>query len=196
MFGFLINFLFLLAESSGSAAEKGGWLGWWYENVDPYMNYPGFELWRFINLAIFFSIIAYLIKKPLSESFKAKREVIRAELIKAEAEKKAAVARLAESEAKIAGLESEKAEVIRHAKAEAEAEKERLKAELESEIKRLRSQADGEIHRKLQQEQARLKRFTAEESIRLAEEKIRQAMSAETDAKLVRANIESIGGMR
>jgi len=171
-------------------------LGWWYENVDPYMNYPGFEAWRFLNLIIFFSIMAYLLKKPLSSSFKAKREVIRAELIKAEEERKAAVAKLAEAEASLARVDTERNAVIEEAHAGADAEKARIEAEVASESKRLREQAEGEINRKAQQVKAKLRRFSAEESIRLAELKIRQAMSTETDSRLVKANIKSIGGMK
>lgn len=196
MLGFAISFLYILAESAAAGDHGGGWLAWWYENVDPYMNYPGFEAWRFINLLIFFGILLYLIKKPLSEAFKAKREKIRAELIRAEEEKKAAVAKLSEAEAKLARLEIEQAALVEEARAEAAAEKTRIKEEIESESRRLRTQAEGEVLRKSQQVRKQLKRFSAEESIRLAEEKIRLAMSAETDAKLVKANIESIGGMR
>ncbi|HUF04749.1 MAG TPA: ATP synthase F0 subunit B [Aridibacter sp.] len=195
MLGFAISFLYILAESA-PAGDQGGALAWWYENVDPYMNYPGFEAWRFINLIIFFGILAYLIKRPLSDAFKAKREKIRAELIRAEEEKKEATARLAEAEAKLARLDTEQAALVEDARADALAENSRIKVEIESESKRLRSQAEGEVLRKSQQVRKQLKRFSAEESIRLAEEKIRRAMSAETDRKLVKANIESIGGMR
>ena len=195
MFGFVISFLAFFAESA-AGDHGGGAMGWWYENVDPYMNYPGFEAWRFINLIIFFSVLTYLLKKPLSGAFKAKREVIRAELIKAEEEKKAAISKLAEAEARLARLDAEKAAVLEEARSEAQAERARIEAEIEAESKRLRGQAEGEVNRKSQQVKAKLKRFSTEESIRLAEEKIRQAMSAETDSRLVKANIESIGGMR
>jgi hypothetical protein len=40
-----------------------------------------------------------------------------------------------------------------------------------------------------------LRRFSAEESIRLAEEKIRRDINEEQDARLVQANIQSIGGL-
>lgn len=195
MLGFAISTLLIFAEAA-APAEPGGWLDSWNKYVDPYMNYPGFEAWRFINLIIFFGVLAYLIKRPLSEAYKAKREKIRAELIRAEEEKKAAVAKLAEAEARLAKLDMEQAALVEEARAEAAAEKDRIRVEIESESKRLRSQAEGEVLRKSQQIRKQLKRFSAEESIRLAEEKIRRAMSAETDRKLVKANIDSIGGMR
>ncbi len=195
MLTFLSNLILLFAEGGGAAAESGGFMAWWYKNADPYLNYPGFEIWRFINLAIFIAIMVYLLKKPLSEAFKAKREAIRADLIKAEEERQAALAKLSEVEIKLERLDSEKSEVAVNAKAEAEAERQRLSEEAETDAMRLREQAENEITRKSQQVRSKLRRFSAEESIRLAEEKIKQKMNTQKDAELVRANIQSIGGM-
>ncbi len=195
MLVFLSNFILFLAESGGTG-EKSGAMAWWMKNADPYLNYPGFEIWRFINLAIFVAFLAYVLKKPLTEAFKAKREAIRADLIRAEEERQAALARLTEAESKLARIDLDREEIIENAKAEAEAEKLRLAQEAEMDEKRLRQQAENEIDRKTQQVRSQLRRFSAEESIRLAEEKIRQAMDPQKDAELVRANIQSIGGMK
>ncbi|MGI8669426.1 MAG: hypothetical protein ACR2J3_06180 [Aridibacter sp.] len=195
MLAFLSNLILLFAEGGGATAERGRFMTWWYENADPYLNYPGFEVWRFINLAIFIAIMVYLLKKPLSEAFKAKREAIRAELIKAEEERQAALLKLKDVETKLERLDSEKSEVAVNAKAEAEAERKRLAAEAETDAVRLREQAENEINRKSQQVRSKLRRFSAEESIRLAEEKIKQAMNVQKDEELVKANIQSIGGM-
>lgn len=194
MLAVILNFLVLFAEGA-SAASEGGWLDKWNRNVDPYMNYPGFEAWRFINLIIFFSLLVYILKRPLSEAFKARREAIRADLIRAEEERKAAIARLAESEAKLAGLDTDRTTVMAHAKAEAEAERERIEEEARNDARRLREQAESEVARKTAQVRSKLKRFSAEESIRLAEEKIRGAMNNDVDSRLVEANIRSIGGL-
>jgi F-type H+-transporting ATPase subunit b len=187
MLAFIYSFILILAEP-----EKGG--GWW-EKAAPYLNYPGFEAWKFLNLTIFICIMVYLLKKPLSEAFKAKRETIRAELIKAEEEKQAALAKLTTAEAKIARIESESDEIVEKAKQEAKEEKARIAREAEDEIKRLEAQAANEIERKSQQVRAELRRFSAEESVRLAEEKIKKSINAKKDAELVKANIKSIGGL-
>jgi len=81
------------------------------------------------------------------------------------------------------------------AEQEAAAEKSRITEQTEFEINKLREQAIGEIERKNQLARLELRRFSAEESIRLAEEKIRREINPEKDARLVRANIESIGGL-
>jgi ATP synthase F0 subunit b len=173
----------------------GGDSGGYAKFFNEYLNYPGFEAWKFINLAIFIAIMVYLLKKPLSSAFKAKRDVIRAELIKAEEEKQAALAKLAEAESKLSQLDAEANKIIEKAQSDAEAEKLRIAEQAEFEAKRLRDQANSEIERKTKQVKNELKRFSAEESVRLAEAKIRKSMNATLDEKLVKAGIKSIGGL-
>lgn len=191
MLAFIHSFILIFAEEAGHGATSGGW----WQKAEPYLNYPGFEAWKFLNLAIFAYIMYRLLSKPLSAAFKAKREAIRADLIKAEEEKQAALAQLTGVEAKLARLESESEEVVERAKEEAKAEKNRITKETNEEVKRLQSQSAGEIERKTQQVRAELRRFSAEESIRLAEEKLKAQLDAKKDAGLVKAGINAIGGL-
>ena len=188
MLGFIYSFALMLSSD-------GGGHGGFAEFYEKYFNYPGFELWKFINLGIFVALMVYLLKKPLSEAFKAKREAIRAELIKAEEEKQAALLQLTSAEAKLAALETEKAAVLKKANEEAEAEKRRLVEQTKSEIGKLRDQTAGEVSRLSKQTRAQLRKFSAEESIRLAEEKLRAQIDASKDAQLIKAGITSIGGL-
>ena len=94
MFAFITSFLLLLAEASHKESA-------FTKFYNEYFNIPGFEAWKFLNLAIFIALMVYVAKKPLSEAFKAKRELIRSELIKAEEEKQAALAKLTAAEAKL-----------------------------------------------------------------------------------------------
>lgn len=185
------TFNFILAAAAPSGGEPGGFMDFY----NHYLNFPGFEAWRFFNLAIFLGILIYLLKKPLTAAFKAKRETIRAELIQAEAEKQAALAQLTSTEAKFANLEAEAQTVRRRAEQEAEAEKTRIGEQTEFETAKLREQAMNEIERKNQLARLELRRFSAEESIRLAEEKIKAKITQETDARLVKSSIQSIGGL-
>jgi F-type H+-transporting ATPase subunit b len=193
MLAFISSILLLTAETGGhaAAASEGG-VQSFYDN---YLNIPGFEAWKFINLTIFVLVLVYILRKPLSDAFKAKREAIRAELIRAEAEKQAALAQLTATEAKLAALEQEKAAVLQRAQDEAAAEKQRILDEAESEARRLRQQTEAELARLSQQARAELRRLSAEESIRLAEQKLRSQMNAEKDGRLVKASIDAIGGL-
>jgi F0F1-type ATP synthase membrane subunit b/b' len=183
----LSTFILLLSEPAGG--------GTWAHIYENYLNVPGFEAWKFLNLFVFLAVMFYLLKTPLSEGFKAKREAIRADLIKAEQEKKAALAQLTAAEARLAQLGSEKEAVLQKAREEAAADKRHLTEMTESEIKRMTEQVEGELARLDYQIRAELRRFSAEESIRLAEQKLRSRIDAANDARLVKANIQEIGGL-
>lgn len=188
MLAFINNFiLFFAAESQ----DGGGFINFY----NTYLNYPGFEAWKFLNLAIFIGILGYLLKKPLSDAFKAKRDAIRAELIRAEEEKQAALKQLTGAEAKLAALESETEALHKQAALEAQVEKERIARQAADEAERLRQQAAAELVRLNSITRLELRRFSAEESIKLAEEKIKNTINTEKDARLVKANIQSIGGL-
>lgn len=186
MFAFLTSSILLLAAEGGEGGFKGFYNEWF--------NIPGFELWKFINLALFMALMVYLVKKPLGEAFKARREQIRAELIKAEAEKQAALAKLTSAEAKLAQLDTEKENILKKAKDEAAFEKKRLADQTKSDIARLAQQSAADLERLSKQSLAELRRFSAEESIRLAKAKLRERIDASADARLVKASVSEIGG--
>jgi len=189
MLVFINSFVLLLAETAGN--EKTGFAAFY----DNYLNIPGFEAWKFINLAIFVAIAVYLGKKKLTPKFIAKREAIRADLIRAEEEKQTALTQLTSAEAKLVVLEQEKAAILQRARDEVAAEKQRIIAEAEAEVLKMRQQSESEIARLAQQTHNELRRLSAEESIRLAEEKLRSRVDAQSDGRLVKASIDAIGGL-
>ena len=192
MLAIIYSFLLLFSEPVHSTGGESSFSHIW----NTYFNYPGFEAWKFVNLAIFVGLMIYLLKKPLSETFRAKREVIRAEIIKAEAEKQAALKKLTETEVKLARLNIEVSTIKDRAAQEATAEKNRIIEQTEAEITKLREQANNEIERTSKQTKNELRKFSAEESIRLAEEMIKSKINPEIDAKIVKTGIESIGGLK
>lgn len=191
MFVFIAGLLGLFAEGAHSS---GSWAAFKHFYND-FFNYPGFEAWKFVNLAIFIAIMVRLVKTPLSETFKAKRESIRAVLIKAEKDRQEALSQLTSAEGKLAQLETDKATVLQKAKEEAEFEKNRLLEQTRMDIERLRHQSEAELTRLANQSRSNLRRFSAEESIRIAQEKLRTQIDLGTDARLVKANLSEIGGL-
>ncbi|MBV6494989.1 MAG: hypothetical protein DYH05_08530 [Acidobacteria bacterium ACB1] len=174
-----------------SAAPHGAGGGFYNE----WMNIPGFEAWKFVNLAIFVAAMTFILRKRLSEGFKQKREEIRADLIRAENEKKAALERLTEIEGKIAQKDTEKATIIARAKAEAEADEKELSDLTAADTARIKGQAQAELTRLANQSRSALRRFSAEESVRIAEERLRSQIDGAVDARLIKNGIAEIGGM-
>ncbi len=188
MFALVTNFFLLLAEATH--AQSG-----FTKFYNQYFNIPGFEAWKFLNLAIFMGLMVYVLKKPLGVAFKTKRDAIRSELIKAAEEKKAALDKLTIAEGKLAQLETEKENILQKARDEAAEEKKRLAEQTKLEIDRLKQQSAAELARISNQTRSELRRFSAEQSIRLAEEKLRAQIDGSVDARLVKAGIQEIGGL-
>lgn len=159
----------------------------------PWWDYPGLEFWKFLNLIIFVVVMIYLVRKPLTNALRARREGIRQDLQKAKAERDEALAKLAEVDARLARLDSEVAGIWEKAKAEAEAERERIKRETEAEMLKLREQTQREIEGAGKVARQKLRRFAAQQSVKLAEEIIRRDIRPEDDARLMRLNVEELG---
>lgn len=162
-------------------------------------NYPGFELWRFVNLLIFVICGFYLHRRlggPIREALRSRGEGIKRELMRAQEEKDRALAKLSEVEARFAGLDSEVATIEAKARREAAAEQERISIATEQEITKIREQAKREIESAGKAARLELRRFAATESVRLAEDILRVEIGPADDRRLTTQNVENLRGSR
>jgi F0F1-type ATP synthase membrane subunit b/b' len=182
MFLFLIIHNFLPAFSGADATP------WW--------DYPGFELWKFANLAVFVAVMVYILtrKAKLGEVFQARREGIKLELAKARQERDEALAKLKEVEERLARLDTEVSAIKERSLLEAAEERERIASSTRTEISKLSEQALREIESAGKAAKKELRRYAAEQSVHLAEEIVRREMRPEDDARLIANNIEELGG--
>jgi F-type H+-transporting ATPase subunit b len=167
-----------------------------WTRLEPYLDYPGFEAWKFVNLAIFVGAMILILtrKVKLGEAFRNRREGIKRELVRAQAERDAALAKLKEVEERLTRLTSEVAAIREQSKREAAEERERIARSTETEIVKLGQQAQREIESAGKAAKKELRRYTAEQSVRLAEEMIRREIKPEDDARLISRDIEELGG--
>ena len=166
------------------------------EGEAPWWNQPGLEVWKFVNLFIFIAVLAYILRRPLSEAFRARREGIRRDLMRAQEERNAALAKLEEVEARLSHLDSEVTNIRTQSAKEAAEERERIRLATEAEIEKLREQSRREIESAGKAARQDLRAFAAEQSVRLAEEIIRRDMRPEDDTRLINLEIEELGGAR
>jgi F0F1-type ATP synthase membrane subunit b/b' len=177
------NIFILLSEAGGAEAAP-----WW--------NKPGLEVWKFLNLFIFVGALVYILKRPLSEAMRARREGIRRDLMRAQEERNAALAKLEEVEARLARLDEEVRSVREQSQREAAEERERIRRTTEEEAQKMSEQARREIESAGKAARQELRQYTAEQSVRLAEEVIRREMRPEDDARLVNLQVEELGGVK
>jgi F0F1-type ATP synthase membrane subunit b/b' len=166
------------------------------EGRTSWLNYPGWEAWKFFNLLVFVGVLVYFLRRPLSESLVARRESIRRELMRAQEESKAARAKLEEIESRLSRLDAEVELVRAQAEKEAVEEQERIARATEDEMRRLREQAQREIEGAGKSARQDLRRYAAEQSVRMAEELIRRDMRGDDDARLMGEYVEELGGIR
>ena len=171
-------------------------LHWLPDSLDPWLNYPGLELWKFVNLVIFLICGLYLHRRfgrPVREALRSRGERIKHDLARAQEERNQALAKLAEVEARFADLDAEVTAIKERAKLEGEAERERIKIATEEEISRIREQAKREIESAGKAARHELRRFAATESVRLAEEILKIEIGPDDDARLTRQSLRELG---
>ena len=164
------------------------------EGDTPWWNYPGFELWKFVNLAIFVAVLIFILKRKTGEAFRTRRETIKRDLARAEQERDAAVAKLKEVEERLTRLDSEVAAISEQSKREAAEERERIAKATEVEMAKLGEQAKREIDSAGKAAKFELRRYAAETSVRLAEDVIRRELNSDDHARLIDRNVEELGG--
>lgn len=163
---------------------------------EKYINQPGFEVWKFLNLFLFIGVMIYILRRPLSTALQARRESIRRELMKAQEERNAALAKLQEVEERLSHLNDEIEKLKMRAQIEAQEEHERIKRATEDEMRKLREQAQREIEMQTRAAKKELREYAAERTVRLAEEMIRQDLNSEKDAQLATQYVSALGGLK
>ena len=156
-------------------------------------NYPGLELWKFANLAIFTGVGIYILRKPISQALQSRRGAIQQELINAQNERDQALGRVAEADSMLSGLDDDVRKVEQQAREEVTSERQRITASTEREIEKLKLQAQREMETADKLARKELREFLAEKSVQMARESIRTQMRPEDDTALIR---ESIGELR
>jgi F-type H+-transporting ATPase subunit b len=158
-----------------------------------FANYPGLELWKFLNLAIFITVGYVILRKPISGALAARGEKIKQELEKAKAEAEVASHQLAESESLLAHVEDDIKEIRVNVEQEADAERQRQAAAGEQEIQRLKAQADRELETARKVVHKELRNFLASRSLAIATQSVRNELRPEDDLRLIK---ERIGELR
>ena len=154
-----------------------------------WFNYPGLELWKFLNLAIFTTAALYVLRKPISAKLSARGQTIKQELVAAQAEREQALARVSEAEDLLSRVDEHVSTIHKQAQQEATAEKERLAAAAATEIEKLKQQAQRETDAADKLARKGLRRFLAQRSVELARESVRGQIRPEDDTLLIKDNI-------
>src|SRR2546423_3985435 len=158
-----------------------------------WLNYPGLEVWKFLNLAIFLIAAIFVLRRKINEALLARAEAIKQELLAAQKEREKALAQLAEAESRLSRVDEDVHLIQEQTQREAEAERQRLAASTEREIEKLEQQAQREIETADKVARKELRQYLTQRSIELAREAVKSQMRPEDDTFLIS---EGIGELR
>lgn len=158
-----------------------------------WLDYPGIELWKFVNLAIFVALGIYILRRPISGALAGRGEAIKRELIEAQEQKARALAKMAEADSLLSRLDTDVRAVQENSRQEVESERDRLAAAASREIEKLRQQGEREVDTAAKVARKSLRQFLAQKSIEFARHKVRTQIRPEEDRQLIE---NSIGELR
>jgi F-type H+-transporting ATPase subunit b len=152
------------------------------------------EVWKWANFLLLAAGLGYLIGKNAGPFFESRSSKIREGLAGAEQKRQEADARVAEVEARLAGLEGAITELREESERFAAAEKARLEDEAAAHLTRMEARATDEIAAAGKAARLELKRHAAQLAVELAEQKARARMTAETQNALVDGFVKDLDG--
>jgi F0F1-type ATP synthase membrane subunit b/b' len=157
-----------------------------------YLDYPGLEIWKFADLAIFLGAAIFILKKPIGQALAVRRDSIRNQILDAQKERDIAAEKLSEAEARLARVEQEIEGLRKQALEEAELERKRQTAAAEQEMERLKAQAARELEIVRKTAHRELQKFLATRSIEIAKQSITNELRPEDDVRLIRERVREL----
>ncbi len=149
---------------------------------------------RFFNLLIVIGILAWALRKPLSDFFAQRTRMIHQQLAEAQEARRAAEAKVSDMESRMSRLDDELKEIKQNAEREAQEEYARLSAAAEQDVKKIIERAGQEIDGLTRSAQKELKTHIADLSVQLAEENIRNEITDADRERIFTKFITRLGG--
>lgn len=150
------------------------------------------QAWEWANFLILAGGLGYIIYKKVGPAYEARGRRIRKDMVEAEETMKAAQARAADVERRLAHLADEIAALRAEAQGEEATENSRFARETAAEIAKIQAHAEQEIASAAKAARMELKRYAAELALGLAREKLTRRMTPETEDRLVRGFLKNL----
>ena len=150
------------------------------------------DTYRVMNFAVLAIGLFLVLKKPVSQALGGRIQGIKEQLAELEEKKKAAEAKLAEYDAKMAELDNEAETMLAEYVKQGEDAKARILKEAENAAEKLKEQASKNIEHEFLQAKAELKAEIVEKALAKAEAIIKEKINSEDQEKLVDEYLEKV----
>jgi F-type H+-transporting ATPase subunit b len=150
------------------------------------------DTYRVMNFAVLFIGLFLVLKKPVAQALGGRIQGIKEQLEELEERKKAAEAKLAEYDAKMAELDKEAEALLAEYVKQGEDAKAKILKEAETAAEKLKEQASKNIEYEFQQAKADLKAEIVEKALAKAEAIIKEQINSDDQEKLVDEYLEKV----
>jgi F-type H+-transporting ATPase subunit b len=150
------------------------------------------DTYRVMNFAVLAIGLFLVLKKPVSQALGGRIQGIKEQLVELEEKKKAAEAKLAEYDAKMAELDKEAETMLAEYVKQGEDAKARILEEAKAAAVRLEEQARRNIDHEFMQAKSKLKSEIVEKALAAAEEMVKGQITAEDQVKLVDEYLDKV----
>lgn len=158
---------------------------------DTFLGLP-VVLWKTANLLLFFGLMWWLLKKPLTSFFRERRGEIEKALAKAEEDRARAEALSAQLSSRLAEIGTELENLKAAARKDAEAEQAALLAGAEAEAERILARTKGEIESRMRHARIELTEFAGDLAVEMAREMLTRSVTPEDEKRLVSAGVAAV----
>jgi F-type H+-transporting ATPase subunit b len=149
-------------------------------------------LWKFVNFAILGGILFYFLRKSVSQGLSDRQTKLRDALAEAREAKSAADAKYREYADRVARVEEEVKAIHEEFRVEAERQRERILRDAQAAAENIRRQAEAAGASEVKRVTDELRSELAEVAVKMAEELVSQAYTAQDQKKAVQETIENI----
>ena len=143
------------------------------------------ELYKWVNFLIMVGVLAYFMRKPLSNFFSDRLDSIQQALSKGKRAAEASEAKLAEIQRKLANVQREIEAFRADSEREMQAERERLKQSAGVEAQRIVDFAQVQIEAATGLAKVELKKYAARQAVEMADAMVRERMDDSVRQRLV-----------
>jgi F-type H+-transporting ATPase subunit b len=157
------------------------------------MNYLKDFIYRVINFAVAFGLIAYFVTKPIRKAMAGRSEGVAQQLDQSRSAREAAEAKFAEYDAKLNRATAEIEEIYASIRREGEMEREKIIANAMEMAEKIKADAQKAAANEVSTARAALRKEAAALAVALAEDLLRKNVTEQDQARLIDEYMQKVG---
>jgi len=160
-------------------------------HAETFLGLP-YVVWKTANLLLFFGLMWWVLKKPLSSFFGERRAEVAKTLERTDEDRRRAEALAAELSARLSQIQTELSNLKAAAKRDAEAEHAALLAEAENEAGRILARTKGEIESRVRHARSELTGYAGDLALEIARDILARQITPEDQERLVSEGVAAL----